>query len=443
MIRSGPLLFAVFALSAAAPLIAVGEEAVERHGKKHMGRLLCEHGVWLFRTESQQKIAAADLAHVRFDARPTPLPKAPLRHVLHLPGEQRITGTSLSLDAEKLVFAVSWGKTVTLKRADVTGIEHANDSLPILHDDFEADAKSWQATGKPTLDPQRPFFGKSSLRLDGAMMRTWPPLRDGAIRFFFHDPAKGDERCSFEIIGEKPIAPAPSLVLDARGYSCRNVQREFGSLKQAAGWHMIAIETAGDRLRFFFDDYCLGETTLPANGAIKGLRIMHGGGRLCIDEFGVARKLKRLAVPMPMPGDQDSLILEQGEQLFGQLTGADSDALQLQAKFGKRSLPWTRSARHFFCSRKRDSAGESPDDCVSPRPGFCAGLAAGQPVTLGRGQFDRRSRHSRRNRDRARSAGDGPFRGEIIAAAGEELIALNVGRGIGEPCRVSGRVTLP
>jgi len=59
------------------------------------------------------------------------------------------------------VFVTSWGKTVSLNRDEVVGIVHANDSLTLLHDDFDAPLKTWRLDGNPILTQEKAFFGKS------------------------------------------------------------------------------------------------------------------------------------------------------------------------------------------------------------------------------------------------------------------------------------------
>ncbi len=66
--------------------------------------------------------------HVRFAARPIPLPKTPLTRTLRLAHEQRVTGMLLKLDAKELVFAASWGRTLSLERSEIVGVEQANDT---------------------------------------------------------------------------------------------------------------------------------------------------------------------------------------------------------------------------------------------------------------------------------------------------------------------------
>ncbi len=290
--------------------------------------------------------------------------------------------------------------------------------------------KAWHIEGKPTLDGERALVGKPSLRRAGTLARTWQPaLRDGAVRLFFFDPAdESDRRCSFEIVAAKKPTPTPGFAIDRHGYSCSNVKQAFGPLKASAGWHMLCFEIDAGRLRIYVDDFCLGQTTLPVEESLRGIRIVHGAGKLWIDELSVTRKLQPLATPMP--AEQDSRWLEQGEQIFGRIVTADRDTATLEAKFGKRSLPWSRLRGNPICTAEGAARREGAGDYISARSRFSSGFVAGEAGTLGKRETDRRSRSPWRNRHRPRSPGDGPFRGEIIASAGEPLRNVSTSRRI-------------
>ena len=371
------LLAAMCLLCGFAPLRA--EEAVERTGPKHVGRLQNDKDAWFFQTTQGKRIPLGQIAYVRFDAKATPLPKAPLGWTLLLPNQQRITGTLLRLDEKKLVFVTSWGKTIALTREQTIGVEQT--ALPIVRDDFENGLKAWRIEGKAALSQERAFFGKSSLLLDTASQsatREWPPARDVAIRLFFYDPATPSRlRWTFEIVPETATEKIPGIVIDQSGYVGANVKQRFASVQATAGWHLLSVEVESGRLRLFVDDACLGETTLPKKAAIKGLRIAttsrigadKGVGKLWIDELHVVRPLPALAMPEAI-ADQDMAWLEHGEQLFGRAVSADADVVVLDAKFGKRSLPWSKVRGILFAKQKPPPMSAEPEILFRPGPGF-------------------------------------------------------------------------
>ena len=84
--------------------VAPAEEAVEKSGKTHCGRLHEEKGAWTFRDEKSKSISLEQLSHIRFDGDNTPLPKAPLRWALRLPGQQRVTGNLVRVNGKEVEF---------------------------------------------------------------------------------------------------------------------------------------------------------------------------------------------------------------------------------------------------------------------------------------------------------------------------------------------------
>src|SRR5439155_20583713 len=84
------------------PSLVMPEEAVDCSGKKFTGHFLKDKDTWTFHTAQGNSIPTEQLAHVRFDAKTTPLPRAALLHTLLLANGQRITGNLLRVDEQKL-----------------------------------------------------------------------------------------------------------------------------------------------------------------------------------------------------------------------------------------------------------------------------------------------------------------------------------------------------
>lgn len=369
---------AVFLLTtlvlAAATTDLHGEEAIGLTGKRFTGRLVNDEGAWTFRTDLAKSIPLGQLAEIRFGPRAIPPPRTPLRMILHLASNQRITGTLRGIDAKHVHFTLSWGKPVSLPRADVWGIAHANNLLPILHEDFESGLSAWEIEGKATRTNDRAFFGKASLMLNGAReaaRRTWqPPLRDGAIRLHFFDPPDtAGLAWSCTLSAALTNAPLPSFVVDGQGYGSRNTQRSFGFLSRSPGWHLATFELEAGRVRVYVDDFCLGEGPSGAKGGIDAMRFASDLGTTWIDEVTVARR-------MPPSGNvpegtlQDSVLLEFGEQIFGQIVAADAEKVRLEAKAGSRTFPWTKLRGIQFAFKKENGADGRPEIQFRPASGF-------------------------------------------------------------------------
>ncbi len=356
--------------------LAAADVAVEHTGRIQRGRLLAESGVWTFRTELGKPLALDQLSHVRFDATPVPLPKAPLRWALRLPNQQRVSGSLIRADEKSVVFVTSWGQKATLGRELLQGIEQATDALPIVHDDFETLSKSWRIKGKATLNQERPFFGKSSLRFDQfgqSAALDWPALPSGTIRLFFDAPAiPANARWTVGVMLESNGEAGPALLIDQAGYSGASVKQTFGVVQATPGWHLLCIEIESERVRLFVDDHCLGQTTVPANEAIKGIRIVADGkenAKVWIDELFVTRRLPLLPTPQAIK-DHDMVWLEHGEQLFGRIVAADAESVSLDAKFGKRTMAWAQLRGIFFALQKESAPAAEPEITFRPGPGF-------------------------------------------------------------------------
>lgn len=361
------------------PNHARSEEAVEPSGRKHRGRLVHAQGAWFFRDEQERSIPLKNLAHVRFDPKTTVLPGVPLTHTLLLPGDQRVTGTLLYVDEKSVAFASSWGGRLTLNREQVVGVGVADGWLPLLYDDLETSLKAWNIEGSAELDLQRAFFGKSSLRLDPRgkrLERSWPAFTDGRVSWFFFqgESKKLAPRWTVELLTSAGGA-VPGVEIDGAGVRCIKAGEQFGMLEPTGRWRMLVIERRDDVVRFHVDNRCLGQTRLPRETRITGMRWtvdrddVKAAGSIWLDELIVTRRQK--ALPMPRSdADQDWLWLTQGEQLFGRIVSADARVVTLDATFGKRTLAWSQVRGIGFAAPKPRTRVDDVEVEYLPGAGF-------------------------------------------------------------------------
>jgi hypothetical protein len=356
------------------PHVACGEEAVDSSGKRFRGTLMHKKDAWVFQTDQGKEISLKHLAYVHFEPASALLPKVRLTTSLLLPHGQRLTGSLVGVREKTVEFTASSGTSYTLAREQLVGLVHANDWLPILSDDFAAPLKGWKLEGNPVHDPKVLLFGKTSLRLDAEsrLSREWPKLsRDHRIQVYFCcAPKPSSTRWTLEAILSTPVDTLPNLVIEGGKMHCANVREAFGSLETKSSWHGLSIERHGENLRFYVDDFCLGQTSLPRGTGIKGVRISSGKGEgsLWLDAFTLSERLP----PIPMPSndtDQDFIWLRQGEQLFGRIVTADRGAVVLDAKFGKRSFTWKHLRGIGFANTKPIPPGEAVVD-FRPGSGF-------------------------------------------------------------------------
>jgi len=93
------------------------------------------------------------------------------------------------VEERKIVFVTSWGKTVSLNRDEVSASCMPNDSLTLLHDDFDAPLKTWRLAeidlnSGEGVHSANPSFAPATVR--ATRLSQWQPaLGDGAIRHSF------------------------------------------------------------------------------------------------------------------------------------------------------------------------------------------------------------------------------------------------------------------
>ena len=155
------------------------------------------------------------------------------------------------------------------------------------------------------------------------------------------------------------------------------MKQSFGIVKPSADWHLLSIECEAGRLRIYVDDACLGETRLPPEEAINGLRCdvaaidgkAKKDGRVWIDELIVAKRMQPMHRPPSVP-DQDSVWHMQGDQLLAALSAAMPRGLCWMRSSTSGSLAWTQLRGIFFAQQKAEQASAEPEITFRPCPGF-------------------------------------------------------------------------
>ena len=174
----------------------------------------------------------------------------------------------------------------------------------------------------------------------------------------------------------------PCLTIDETGIGCAHVQQNFGPIALSAGWRGLAIEHGNNNLRFFVDDFCLGESAVSPGSNFEGIRIRtavsdrrHAPGKnenvLWIAGFSAGRQLPVMPFPKTDP-TQDWLWLIHGEQLFGRIVSADRSAVVLDAKFGRQRLEWSRLRGIGFAGAPAQLSVDEVEIHFRPTAGFSA-----------------------------------------------------------------------
>jgi hypothetical protein len=202
-----------------------------------------------------------------------------------------------------------------------------------------------------------------------ASLAWQPALREGAIRLFVHDSGVAADGMAIALQLEPARGKPPTFVIDKMGYASTNVSTSYGAAKRTPGWHLVAFELADRQVRVFVDDVCVGQSIVDSKEAVDGLRVNHSSGTIFIDEIVVSRRVPSMPRPASIK-DQDSLWLEQGEQLFGRIVSADRDKVLLDAKFGQRTFAWSRLRGILFARSEKPKPAAEMEITYRPGPGF-------------------------------------------------------------------------
>jgi hypothetical protein len=279
-------------------------------------------------------------------------------HCLMLRDGQRLTGELLGLDDTNARLATTWAtKPLSVPRARITAITHLPGQVTIFDDDFEAESKAWQLTGKPILSDKEKTSGKRSLLLDAPgqsaelSVTSQPTAGRASINFLDPGPTPA---ARWVVEAEFAAAERPGLVQVAVVGSGDRYAVQVpgeGAVKvdrvRKPGWHRLEIGFSADRLGILVDDRILWETDKHGpGGPLRTLRLKcmadkerGESGRVWFDDCSIAQAVSSLRRP---DGDlsQDEVWLVAGDQVFGKVARADRRAIELEGRFGKKSIPW-------------------------------------------------------------------------------------------------------
>jgi hypothetical protein len=137
-----------------------------------------------------------------------------------------------------------------------------------------------------------------------------------------------------------------------------NYTVETGGLKGTArtvartlGWHRLIVQFTQRSLRITCDDDVLWYNLEEGpGGALKGVTAscQHAAEE---ERLWGAFCLERAVTEYPRPAvdaEQDEIWLADGDQIFGRILKADSRTIEIEGRFGKRTLPWTAAAGCTF-----------------------------------------------------------------------------------------------
>jgi hypothetical protein len=379
------------ALLAASAGLLVGrgrsaDEAVLTDGRRLSGTMRFPADGRLHFGSGPRDLRLDELQQICLTSADLPPLRAAAAHCVLLRDGQQLTGELLGLDGDKLRLATIWtAKPMGVPRSRIAAITHLPGFVTVFHDDFEAEPKAWQLTGKVTLSDKEKTSGKQSLLLDApgqiaalspasrerkrpegsrerpeakreqSDVEPKPELSAGRIGINFFDPGP-TPAARWLVEAEFAAAKGPQLVQatvvgPGERYQVRIGDRDALTPERlrTRGWHRLTIAFAPDKLDILVDDRVLWETDkLGPGGALNTLRLKciaekteNGeAGRVWFDDCSIAQAVSALRRP---DGDltQDEVWLLSGDQLFGKLSRADRSAIELDGRLGKRTIAWT------------------------------------------------------------------------------------------------------
>jgi hypothetical protein len=366
-------------LAYAAAILAIGagvlrdqagsaDEAILPDGRRLTGTMRLPADGRLHFQSGQRDLWLDELHQIRLPILDLPPLRAASVHCVSLRDGQHLTGELLGVDAGELRLATIWAaKPLTIPRSRSAAITHLPGSVTVFHDDFETEPKAWHLTGNVRLSDKEKTSGKRSLLLDAPGQVAELPLQEGKrLEIGLPEITSGSVGINFFDPGPTPAARwlVDAEFAGARGVTIVQVavagpgERylvRIGNndpLKperlRKPGWHRLTIAYAPDKLYVLVDDRVLWETDKSGpGGALRGLRLKCVAekdgkgepGSVWFDDCSVAQSVPALRRPEGDP-TQDEVWLVDGDQLFGKLTRADRNTIELDSRSGKRAVAW-------------------------------------------------------------------------------------------------------
>jgi hypothetical protein len=387
-------LLAVFAALASSS----ADEAWRTDGRHLVGTLKLDGGQLHFQPTDGAALAQTECKRFRLaDRTPPPFRAGAGRRVILRDG-QRITGQIIALSKETLSLRTGWAARLELPRAAVAAI----DSLPgwrtVVDEDFHAGLKAFTTAGEPTVieaDAQRE--GRAVLLRAIGQKVTYAlkqPLSAGRVGVNFAEQGQtSGARWDLELWfgqGQRARRMTISVAGDDESYTVETAPLEGTArkVKRTPGPHRLLVQFAPRRLRVTCDEDVLwynldegpGQPLAQVTMACQRLpdgETVRGG--VAWSEFGIERAVVEHPRP-PVDPAQDEVRLLEDDQLFGRILQADRHTLQIEGRFGKRTLAWTQLSG---CSFRRSERSTKENTTAKVRLLVRSGLCPEEDVLEG------------------------------------------------------------
>jgi hypothetical protein len=372
--------------------LSAAEEAWCVDGRRVGGALTLEQGRLHFHSKDGEELPLADLTRIRFAEKTAPPFRAGGGRRLRLRDGELITGQFLGLNKDTVSLRTAWAARVELPRSAVMSVDPLPGWRTVAEEDFGTESTIFKAIGEPARTEVRDGIGSRAVLLNEAgqalVYTLSPPLPVGRVGVNFQDngPA-GGARWTWELLfqnGERSHRLEVTVAGNGEHYAV-HAEGLKGAMRQVAkspGWHRLIVQFSNRSLRVTCDDDVLWYNLEEGPGGLlkqvtarcqkapeRGATVREG---VAWTEFCLERAVNEHPQP-PVDPEQDTLRLSSDDQLFGRILQADRHAIQIEARFGKRSLPWTDVAGCSFRRAgepKRAQAGANIRILV--RSGLCA-----------------------------------------------------------------------
>ena len=292
-----------------------------------------------------------DVAEVRFENGAPPVFRGAPGKVLHLPGEQRLTGVFLGLEKSNLILRTGWADRLLVPRGAATALTHLPGWRPICVDDFQGKLSAWTIQGELAAKASAVRMHKPGQSLScvlptpiaegriGVNFRADGPLAGARWRVEARFAVKGGDR-----VLSVTVAGDSALAVDAGGLA--------GTLQRVApapGWRRLLIDFRAGSLSIRCDDAVLWYSLKEGpGGPLRQVRLTCDApdkpsalrGEVAFSDFVLERAVPEHRRPPAEPG-QDELWLASGDQLFGEVVCADAKSVELKGRFGLHRFAWT------------------------------------------------------------------------------------------------------
>lgn len=325
---------------------------------------------------------------------------------------ERISGQILDLNKDVLRLRTAWAARLELPRAAVASI----DSLPgwrtMVDEDFRhkpsepaANAAGLQFSGEPTFSDAEDGTTARALVLRAAGQSMTYNLRSHAprgneeimagrvgINFQERGQPRGAQ-WTVELLYQKDEWTRRVTITVAGdgehyGVDAGGLMGTSRQVKRTPGWHRLIAQFRKHSLRLTCDDNVLWHNLDDGPGGrlqqvtVSCQRLMEGQalrGAVAWTEFCIERAVDEHPQPL-VETEQDAVRLLHDDQLFGRILHADRRALQIEGRFGKRSLPWTALSG---CSFRRPAAPPKANEEAKSRLMIRSGLCEENDVLDG------------------------------------------------------------